>query len=311
VTTEFDQAYQQFLASRQGQQAESQLSTSPPQPAGPALEQNPGYQSDAVPGADLSGWSPMGSPKALSALGPNDLVMWQGMRTPAKVAEQIGLVERVPGGGYRPTASAQAEAGGRAKELAAGQARERAEAAERAAALALPPEAQQSLDVLTSAVPSHVQDAALAELAGGEGMSGRTIATAASHLGVSPEEAVAAIGRVAEALSDQVGRVMAAEGVDDADGFDAWIKQTGREGQYRSAQRLHLYSGQFEGYRAMAREYLRATAGQRQDRYATAEADRGIEVRKVGRVTLVKVPGYPEMQADVARSMGLVSLGRD
>jgi hypothetical protein len=261
-----------------------------------------------VPGEDLSGWTAWGSPKPLGSLGPDDLVMIGGMRTPAEVAEHLGYVQRIPGSphGYQPTTHGQAEADQRNQQVAAQVAQRQAEQSAYEEQTALPQEAAQLLETVTAAVPADLQTIALEEITSEAGLSERTIAMAAHHLGTTPTHAMAKVSKLVDALSDQVGAVMVQEGVTDPDAFNAWLKSKGHDRSYKLAQQQHLFSGQLNGYRDLARAFLRENHYALQREYDGQDLPKGYNVRMVGRTAVITIPGYPEMTVEVARQLGLV-----
>jgi hypothetical protein len=244
--------------------------------------------------------------------GPNDRVMIGDMPTTVANALQLGLIrEDKAEGGYKLTAEGIAQVGQEQDQRraihVAGQEEERAFTQ----ATALREDIGQLHSRMQADVPSDVLARAFTEVGGDGDLSPGTISELSRWMGVSEQKAHAQALLINEALSAQAAAAFAHEGITEAavEGFEGWAKAT-RSAELREAQMRHLHGSDLEGYRKLAKEYLRVSRGTREASYRTAQVDPRLRPRVINGKAVVTVPGAGEMTVEMALKLGLISAGR-
>lgn len=155
-------------------------------------------------------------------------------------------------------------------------------------------EFENTLGSLASSIPMQVLDATINSVitTGGEGLNINEIA---ANNGLNTEQLQGQLHMIELGFREQANKVLQAAGVDDIDGFVEWAEKHQLE-RFQDVQRNHVYMRNTQGYKELAKEYLRSTF--------PVELPKGMESKQVGGKRLVNHPQYGWVEDKVLARMG-------
>jgi hypothetical protein len=240
---------------------------------------------------------PTGSP-VVGDLRPTDYVRHGGMDMTVREAVRFGLLEAVPGGGFRQvSASGTPDAPKEEVKLDKGY-EDGAEAMEQ--------DAEQAFAALVGGVDSGVQYAALNDLTTLGDVSPATLTRIAAQLGTVPEQASALVERVVAGMQRQADAAVAAVGVVDPQAMYAWAKAV-KPKELAAAMNAQAAGRSTTAYAKLAREFLGAKASNDTKSFTQSSRGQALQARRGNNgEVVVTVPGVGEVRYEVALKMGLI-----
>ena len=213
-------------------------------------------------------------------------------------AVRFGLLEPVPGGGYRQVSAEQTPDAAK-EEVKLDKGYEEGNEA-------LEPDAEEALAALVSGVDTGLQYATLNDLTSTGDVSQATLNRIAAQLGTVPEHAGALVGKVVAGMQRQADAAVYAAGVADPQAMYTWAKAV-KSKELAAAMTAQAAGRSTAAYAKLAREFLGVKAGGDTKAFIQSPRGQALQARKGHNGTVVvTVPGVGEVRYEVALKMGLI-----
>ena len=241
---------------------------------------------------------PTGAP-VVGDLRPTDYVRHGGMDLTVREAVRFGLLEAVPGGGYRQVSAEQTPVAQKEEVKIDKGYVEGNEAFDA-------PEAEEAFATLVGSVDPGVQYATLNDLTTTGEVSSATLSRIASQMGIVPEQAGAMIDTVVGAMQRQADAAISAAGVADPQEVYRWAKAAHPKA-LAAAMHAQAAGRSTAAYAKLAREFLGTKANADVRSFVNSPRGQALQARKGHNgTTVVNVPGIGEVRYEVALKMGLI-----
>ncbi|MEM6668725.1 MAG: hypothetical protein AAF661_05860 [Pseudomonadota bacterium] len=245
--------------------------------------------------------SQWGSPKALSAAAPTDVIVIDGIETSLSAAEKLGAVEAIPGGGYRRT---EAATQGNPKTTQGG-----TEGDTEAASFAFDDATEAQISDVISKTGGDAQISTINSIAE-HGFEAADFGGLASQLGVEPHEAQQQMASIFTAFENQAANVCAKYGVGDLADFRQWADAVGKGREIQAAMLAHAQQGDPGVYADLATQYAESYDTRDPNHVMEMLAEIGVKSRFTDGQVILDVPGAGEMSWQAAHRAGIVSLSK-